>query len=107
MEGIELVIIPDDEQLDYNWVTEQFALGGAIWNRANMRQLAKAGITHVVDLQTTFGDTPIPRRELAAENRDAHPNIPELPSWPRNSSRLAPEAFVPHWHPSWVDRDRK
>jgi protein-tyrosine phosphatase len=59
MEGIEPVIIRDDEQLDYSWVTEQFALGGAIWNRANMRQLAKAGITHIVDLQTTFDDTPI------------------------------------------------
>ena len=47
---------PDDEQLDYTWVTERFALGGAIWNRFNMRQLAKAGITHVVDLETTFDD---------------------------------------------------
>jgi hypothetical protein len=31
---------PGDEQLDYSWVTERVALGGAIWNRANMCQLA-------------------------------------------------------------------
>lgn len=59
MESIEPGIIPDDERLDYSWVTERFALGGAIWDRANMRQPAKAGISHVVDLQTTFDDTQI------------------------------------------------
>ena len=58
METIEPEIIPDDVQLDYCWVTDRLALGGAIWTRANMRQLSKAGITHVVDLQT-FDDTQI------------------------------------------------
>ena len=59
MDDPEFEVVPDDERLDYSWVTERFAVGGAIWNRANMRQLAKAGITHVVDLQTAFDDTQI------------------------------------------------
>jgi hypothetical protein len=59
MEGVEPVIIRDDEQLDCSWVADRFALGGVIWNRANIRQLAKVGITHVVDLQTAFDDTQI------------------------------------------------
>lgn len=59
MDNAELEIVPDDERLDFNWVTDRFALGGAIWNRDNMRQLAKAGITHIVDLQTAFDDTKI------------------------------------------------
>ena len=57
MDDLEIDEVPDDERLDYSWVTERFAVGGAIWNRANMRQLAKAGITHIVDLQTAFDDT--------------------------------------------------
>jgi hypothetical protein len=57
MEDSEPGIVPDDGQLDYSWVTERFAVGGATWNRANTRQLAKGGITHIVDLQTTVDDT--------------------------------------------------
>jgi len=57
MDAPEFEVVPDDERLDYSWVTERFAVGGAIWNRANMRRLAKVGITHIVDLQTAFDDT--------------------------------------------------
>jgi predicted protein tyrosine phosphatase len=59
MDELEPGIVPDDEQLNYSWVTDRFAVGGAVWNRANMRQLAKVGITHIVDLQTAFDDTQI------------------------------------------------
>ena len=59
MDDPEFGMYPDDERLDYSWVTERFAVGGAIWNRANMRQLAKAGITHIVGLQTAFDDIEI------------------------------------------------
>lgn len=57
MDDLEFEETPDDERLDYSWVTERFAVGGAVWNRANMRQLATAGVTHIVDLQTVFDDT--------------------------------------------------
>ncbi|MGA3165910.1 MAG: dual specificity protein phosphatase [Terriglobia bacterium] len=57
MEDREPGIVSDDERLDYNWVTERFAVGGAIWNKANMRRLANDGITHIVDLQTALDDT--------------------------------------------------
>ena len=57
MEDLEFEEVPDDERLDYSWVTDRFAVGGAIWNRANIRQLAKAGITDIVDLQSAFDDT--------------------------------------------------
>jgi len=59
MDDFEFEETPDDERLDCSWVTERFAVGGAIGNRANMRQLAKAGITHIVGLQSAFDDTQI------------------------------------------------
>lgn len=44
------------EMVDYQFVTERLAVGGAIWNTDNMRELARAGITHVVDMQVEFDD---------------------------------------------------
>lgn len=43
--------------LDFHWITDRLALGGAIWTPRNMRQLAERGITHVVDMQEEFDDT--------------------------------------------------
>lgn len=48
-----------DPPLDYHWVTDRLAVGGAIWTRRNMEQLAAAGITHVVDMQAEFDDSQI------------------------------------------------
>jgi len=45
MDELEFGMYPDDERLDYTWVIERFAVGGAIWNRANMRQLAKVVVS--------------------------------------------------------------
>ena len=45
--------------MDVTWVTEQIALGGGIWNLENMRELAESGITHVIDMQIEFDDTPL------------------------------------------------
>lgn len=45
--------------MDMTWVTERIALGGGIWNDGNMAVLAQAGITHVVDMQIEFDDTPL------------------------------------------------
>lgn len=59
IEDIEIEAFPDDEALDYNWVTERLAVGGAVWNAKNMRKLADEGITHVVSLQANLDDSEI------------------------------------------------
>jgi protein-tyrosine phosphatase len=45
--------------MDMTWVTERIALGGGIWNARNMAELASMGITHVIDMQIEFDDTPL------------------------------------------------
>lgn len=45
--------------IDYQFVTERLAIGGAIDTIENMRKLARAGITHVVDMQLEFDDRTI------------------------------------------------
>lgn len=48
-----------DPPLDFHWVTDRLAVGGAVWTRRNMQILASAGITHVVDMQCEFDDSEI------------------------------------------------
>ncbi len=45
--------------MDLTWVTPQIAVGGGIWTGANMAKVAVAGITHIIDMQVEFNDTPI------------------------------------------------
>lgn len=45
--------------MDITWVTERVALGGGIWHTRNMEELAKAGITHVLNMQLEFDDRPL------------------------------------------------
>jgi len=45
--------------MDISWVTRRIALGGAIWRVDNMAELARAGVTHVLDMQLEFDDTPL------------------------------------------------
>jgi hypothetical protein len=45
--------------MDVTWVTERVALGGGIWNARNMEELARSGVTHVLDMQIEFDDTPL------------------------------------------------
>jgi len=47
--------------MDMTWITPRIAVGGGIWNAENMAEVARAGITHVIDMQIEFDDT-----ELAA-----------------------------------------
>lgn len=49
--------------MDISWLTERIAIGGGIWNGENMAEIARAGITHIIDMQIEFDDTP-----LAAEH---------------------------------------
>lgn len=41
------------------WVTGRIALGGGIWSADNMAAVSRAGITHIIDMQIEFDDTPL------------------------------------------------
>jgi len=45
--------------MDMTWVTGRIAVGGGIWTAENMTQVADAGVTHVIDMQIEFDDTPL------------------------------------------------
>jgi protein-tyrosine phosphatase len=47
--------------MDITWLTERIAVGGGIWNPDNMTKVARAGITHIIDMQIEFDDTPLAR----------------------------------------------
>jgi protein-tyrosine phosphatase len=42
--------------MDISWITDQIALGGGIWNEANMMEVARLGITHILNMQVEFDD---------------------------------------------------
>lgn len=39
------------------WITDRIALGGGIWTAAKMAEVARAGITHIIDMQSEFDDS--------------------------------------------------
>lgn len=41
------------------WLTGRIAVGGGIWTAENMAAVARAGITHIIDMQIEFDDTPL------------------------------------------------
>ena len=45
--------------MDITWLTDRIAIGGAIWTAENMAKVAQAGVTHVIDMQIEFDDTPL------------------------------------------------
>ena len=45
--------------MDITWLTDRIAVGGGIWNAENMAKVANAGVTHVIDMQIEFDDTPL------------------------------------------------
>ncbi|MBV9181855.1 MAG: dual specificity protein phosphatase family protein [Acidobacteria bacterium] len=45
--------------MDITWITGKLALGGGIWNAENMAEVARAGITHIIDMQIEFDDSPL------------------------------------------------
>lgn len=45
--------------MDVSWVTERIALGGGIWTTGNMQELARNGVTHVLNMQLEFDDRPL------------------------------------------------
>ena len=45
--------------MDMSWVTDRIAVGGGIWADEKMAEVARAGITHIIDMQVEFDDTPL------------------------------------------------
>ena len=45
--------------MDMSWVTDRIAVGGGIWVAENMEKIQSSGITHVIDMQIEFDDTPL------------------------------------------------
>jgi hypothetical protein len=45
--------------MDMTWVTDRIAVGGGIWTDDKMAQVAAAGVTHIIDMQIEFDDTPL------------------------------------------------
>ena len=43
--------------MDMTWVTGRIAVGGGIWADENMSEVARAGVTHIIDMQAEFDDT--------------------------------------------------
>jgi protein-tyrosine phosphatase len=45
--------------MDMSWATGRIAVGGGIWTAENMAQVARAEVTHIIDMQIEFDDTPL------------------------------------------------
>ena len=45
--------------MDITWLTDRIAVGGGIWTAENMAKVVEEGITHVIDMQIEFDDTPL------------------------------------------------
>jgi protein-tyrosine phosphatase len=45
--------------MDLTWVIPRIAVGGGIWTGANMAKVAATGVTHIIDMQVEFDDTPL------------------------------------------------
>ena len=43
--------------MDMTWVSGRIAVGGGIWSAENMAAVARAGVTHIIDMQIEFDDT--------------------------------------------------
>jgi protein-tyrosine phosphatase len=47
--------------MDMSWINDRLAVGGGIWTGDRMAELARTGITHIIDMQMEFNDTEIAR----------------------------------------------
>src|SRR3954471_19150713 len=69
--------------MDITWITDQIALGGGIWNEEKMEKVAELGVTHIIDMQIEFDDTPLARPHgievlWNAVDDDFQPKPPEV-----------------------------
>jgi protein-tyrosine phosphatase len=43
--------------MDMTWITDRIAVGGGIWTAEHMAEVARNGVTHILDMQIEFDDT--------------------------------------------------
>ena len=48
--------------MDLSFITDRIAVGGGIWTADKMSEVARFGITHIIDMQIEFDDTPLAQR---------------------------------------------
>jgi protein-tyrosine phosphatase len=48
--------------MDMTWITDRIAVGGGIWVQEKMAELVREGVTHIIDMQIEFDDTPLGRQ---------------------------------------------
>lgn len=41
------------------WLIDRIAVGGGIWTEDKMIEVVRAGVTHIIDMQIEFDDTPL------------------------------------------------
>ncbi len=69
--------------MDMTWVTGRIAVGGGIWTAENMVAVARAGVTHIIDMQIEFDDTALAKPHGIQAlwnpvNDDFQPKPPEV-----------------------------
>jgi protein-tyrosine phosphatase len=69
--------------MDMTWLTDRIAVGGGIWTSENMAAVARAGVTHIIDMQIEFDDTQLAAPHgievlWNATDDDFEPKPPEL-----------------------------
>lgn len=69
--------------MDMTWVTGRIAVGGGIWTAENMAAVARAGVTHIIDMQIEFDDTALAEPQgievlWNAVDDDFQPKPPEV-----------------------------
>jgi protein-tyrosine phosphatase len=72
-----------DFWMDMTWVTGRIAVGGGIWTAENMATVARAGVTHIIDMQIEFDDTALAKKHgihvlWNAVDDDFQPKPPEI-----------------------------
>jgi protein-tyrosine phosphatase len=45
--------------MDMTWITDRIAVGGGIWTDKEMIEVVRQGVTHIIDMQIEFDDTPL------------------------------------------------
>jgi protein-tyrosine phosphatase len=48
--------------MDMTWITGRLAVGGGIWVESKMAEVVAEGVTHIIDMQIEFDDTPLAER---------------------------------------------
>jgi protein-tyrosine phosphatase len=43
--------------MDMSWISDRVAVGGGIWTQDKMAEVARRGVTHIIDMQVEFDDT--------------------------------------------------